>query len=499
MKKLHALIVKIEPPHWVCLILGFVILFRVPSLFEPYYYGDEMIYLTLGNALKKGLTLYSQIHDNKPPLLYLLGALAGNLFWFKAILMFWMLATIIIFWHLTKELFAKNDLGQKIAVVFFAIFTTIPLLEGNIVNSELFLIGPIILGILILIKNTSVASSLKSYKAIFLAGVSFAVAVLFKVPAIFDLPVVVIFWLITTKDAKNLIDIIKKTLVLALGFVFPIVLTLIWYFFKGALTDYIKAAFLENIGYLSSWNRSNVSNVSFVTKNGPLIIRAGVVVIGLIILRLYQSKLSRTFLIATIWLLTSLFAVTLSERPYPHYLIQAIPAISILVAILVSSKKFEQVLVVIPLTLAIFVPVYYHFWLYPTTSYYQRFLQYSLHQTTKDEYLTKFNPAIPQNYKLATSIQNLSMPNDKVFVWGNDAPTIYALARRLPPIKYVADYHITDFSSFDETLKTLKSNPPTLVVILPSSPTFPDLKTFLTSKYIEINTLGGEIWHLPTN
>jgi len=127
MKSLDKMLAKIEPPNWVTIILGFVLLARIPTFFEPYFYGDEMIYLTLGNAIRKGLTLYSQIHDNKPPLLYFTAAIAGNLFWFKAILAFWMLGTIVIFWHLTKTLFEKNEKMQQISVVVFAILTTFPL------------------------------------------------------------------------------------------------------------------------------------------------------------------------------------------------------------------------------------------------------------------------------------------------------------------------------------------------------------------------------------
>jgi len=41
-------------------------------------YADEDIYLTLGQGLKKGLVFYRDIHDNKPPLLYVMAAVAGN-------------------------------------------------------------------------------------------------------------------------------------------------------------------------------------------------------------------------------------------------------------------------------------------------------------------------------------------------------------------------------------------------------------------------------------
>src|SRR5258708_3628009 len=348
MKSLHKLITKIEPSTWVLAIIAFIVIIRIPTFFEHYIYGDEMIYMTLGIGIRRGLTLYKQIFDNKPPLIYFTAAAAGNLFWFKAILAFWMIATTICFWHLVKNLFAENKMAQYVSVIFFAVFTTIPLFEGNIVNAELFLIGPIILGLTILLSKPT-------YRNIFISGMIFAIGALFKIPASFDVPVIVVFWFVTAEhmDFKSLFELAKKTFILAIGFSIPILFTFVLYFFRGALPDYIKAAFLQNLGYISSWNGG--PQQSFVVKHASLLIRAGIVLIGFILLRIKSGKLSKPFLIATIWLLTSLFAVTLSERPYPHYMIQAIPAISILVGLLVTSPKFEQVLTIIPLSIAIFV------------------------------------------------------------------------------------------------------------------------------------------------
>src|SRR6266404_5799947 len=247
MKSLHRFITKIEPPNWVLGIIAFIVLFRIPSFFEPYYYGDEMIYTTLGLGIRRGLTLYSQIFDNKPPLIYMIAAIAGNLFWFKAILAFWMIATTICFWHLMKNIFKTNKSAQRVSVLVFAIFTTIPLFEGNIVNAELFLIGPVILALTILLTHPSVRN-------IFLAGICLGIAALFKIPAAFDAPVIVVFWFVTLDkvNIKSLLDLVKKTLILISGFAIPIALSFIWYFAKGAGKEYLTAAFLQNLGYISS-------------------------------------------------------------------------------------------------------------------------------------------------------------------------------------------------------------------------------------------------------
>ena len=99
---------------------------RLPSLFEPYWYGDENIYLVMGQALRKGLVFYKEIHDNKPPLLYLLAALAGNVFSFRFILLLWHLATIYFFFKLSHLLFKKEKIAFILTLIF-TVFSTIPL------------------------------------------------------------------------------------------------------------------------------------------------------------------------------------------------------------------------------------------------------------------------------------------------------------------------------------------------------------------------------------
>ena len=481
---------KLHTPTWLFILLIIVFVFRIPSFFEPYSYGDEMIYLTLGHAIRQGIPLYSGVHDNKPPLLYIMAAIAGSLFWFKAILTLWMLVTIFIFWKLTEVLFPKNLRAQQFATIIFAILTTIPLLEGNIVNAELFMIGPTILGFFILLSRKL------SSKSLFFAGTLFSVATLFKVPASFDIPAIVFFWLATNKlNAKNLKLTFKSTIILGLGFVTPILLTFIWYFLQDAFSQYLVAAFLQNVGYLSSWRPGDVQE-PFLVRNLPLLIRVGVVVVGLLTLYKVRKQISPPFIIATVWLLLSLFAVTLSERPYPHYLIQSIPAVSILMGILFTHQNKEQVFTIIPLTLAIFVPYYFNFWRYPTLPYYVRFVRFVAGSLSRDEYINSYGSHVPTNYKIAEYLLSVTKKDEKIFVWGESSP-IYALTRRLPPTKYVADYHIRDFSTPYETVTALSRKMPSFIVILPNAPIFPELETFLSRNYGLTETIdGATIWKL---
>ena len=482
---------KFHTPTWLFFVLSIVFILRIPSFFEPYSYGDEMIYLTLGEAIRRGIPLYSGIHDNKPPLLYIIAAISGSLFWFKAILAIWNILTIFLFWKLVQALFPKRIRLHKVVTSIFAILTTIPLLEGNIVNAELFMIGTTIAAFLVLLTRKL------NFKNLFFAGMLFSFSALFKIPAAFDLPVIIFAWLIFMKKTarKDILKIGVSSLFLIAGFLTPILITFVWYYLRGAFNQYLVAAFLQNVGYLSSWRPSDVEK-SFLVRNAPLLQRILVVLLGMVILYWKRGKLSQQFIFTTLWLLFSLFAVTLSERPYPHYLLQSVGPISILLGLLFSNKNYEQVLVIIPLTLAFFVPVYYKFWYYPTTTYYARFVKLSIGKITKEEYLSTFGNQVPRNYKIANYIISSSRPDDKIFVWGDSSP-IYALARRLPPGKYVADYHIKDFSSPAETAAILTLEMPSFIVILPASQEFPEIKNLLFKNYGKVEEVeGAQIWKL---
>lgn len=480
---------KLHLPHWLTILLVVIAILRIPSFFEPFSYGDEMIYLTLGEAVRQGKVLYLDIHDNKPPLLYLIAAVAGNVFWFKAILAAWSLITIVLFWKLAEVLFPKRAKLQKVATVIFALLTTLPLLEGNIANAEVFMIGPIIAAFLILLKSKL------NFKNVFVAGLLFSVATLFKVPAAFDLPAIVLFWLIVGGiKIKNLKKVVKNTFYLALGFSLPIAITFVWYWFRGGFQEYLVAGFLQNVGYLSSFRPGDVRE-PFIVRNMPLLVRGGLTALGIGVVAIYAKKLSKQFVFLTLWLLLTLFAVALPERPYPHYLIQSVAPIAFMFAILFTKKDLEQSLAIIPLAIAFIVPVYFKFWYYPTASYYVRFIKLATGTITRQDYLASFGGHIIRSYEIADFISKSTKKTDGVFVWGPDSSLIYALSRRLPPIKYVAQYHISDFSSSEEVFNNLQKNPPKIIVLLPKSPEFPEIVALLRESYIQIQDFEGvDIW-----
>lgn len=450
-----------------------------------------MIYLTLGEAIKQGLRLYSDIHDNKPPLIYVTAAISGNLFWFKTILALWSLGTIYVFWRLTETLYPKNNKLQKTACIVFAVITTTPIFEGQIANAENFMIGPIILAFYMLIKQKNTSFNLLA------AGSLLSMATLYKIPAAFDVLAIIFYWLYSQKriNLASLTKLFGKTSILAAGFIIPITITFIFSYTNHSLQDYFSAAFLQNIGYLSSWRSGVNENVTTFQKNFPLLLRlAFLILLGVVLF--WKRKLSKKFTFISFWLFLTLFAATLSERPYPHYLLQSSAPISILLANIFATKNKEQAYSILPLLFVFLVLYQFKFWYYNPIEYYTSFAKLVTHKATNSEYLKSFGNEVERNYIISKYIAKLTDPKDRVFVWGDSAP-IYALSKRLPPIKYVAGYHIKDFSSEQEVLDKLNQQKPTLIVVLPDSDPPESLSFFIKSNYALLMSIeGSQIYKL---
>src|SRR3990167_11223703 len=119
-------------------------LLRFPSIFEPYWYGDEGIYQVIGVALREGRVLYSEIWDNKPPILYLIYAIfSGEQFYVRLASLIVGIGTIVVFYYLAIKIF-KNLYSIYFSTAFFALMFSLPVLEGNIANAENFMLLPVI-------------------------------------------------------------------------------------------------------------------------------------------------------------------------------------------------------------------------------------------------------------------------------------------------------------------------------------------------------------------
>ena len=473
------------------ILLFIVLLLRLPSLFEPFWYGDEGIYLTLGQSVRQGQTLYRDIHDNKPPLLYWLAGVAGTVFWFRFILLVWMIGTTIALFRLAQKFFKSSRLVLFLTALF-VFLTSSPLFEGTITNAEHFFIGLVILGVYFFL-----------VKQFWRSGLIIGLAFLFKSPPLFDWLALVAFSFLAVGfvgDKKNLSSKIKERLPLAIGFLIPTLLTFIFYALKpDALFYYWESAWWQNLPYLSSWGGQErvglLSNQLF--WRGIILV---IILVGVFLKRQFFLK-KKNFLLVFLWLALAIFGAFLSSRPYPHYLLQVAAPLLIIFGFLVSfvgQKKFYGYFLagLAPVVLLVTGFFYYHFYTHKVVAYYQNFAQFVLGQKEKEAYFNWFDDNTWRNYQAVEFINDILPWGEKIFVWGNE-PHLYALSRRVPVGRYTVAYHIRDFDRHQEVLTAIVNNPPKIIVYDQSYHyPFGQLLVFLNKNYRLIEQSGSlEIWY----
>ena len=467
---------------WIALVLIFLLL-RVPSLFEPYWYGDEGIYLVLGQAIRKGVHLYSQIHDNKPPTLYYLAALGQTVFGFRLLLMIFMAPTIYFFNRLSK--FFLSEKSSQIATFIFLILTSIPLFEGNIANAEVFMLLPTIVGVWFLTKVRP------NIDHLVLAGLLLGLAFTIKIPVAIEFVFLCIWLFIDDSDLfKKTFFKIKNIVIFGLAFLLPIILWTIYFYFQGAIKQFLVASLFQNFGYLSSWSTGTQSSS---VSSGGVVTRFLILLLSwaLIFFLKYKKTISRNFSFLLFWFSATIFGSLLSGRPYPHYLIQVLPPLTLIIVELLDFKnRKNQILSACSIFIFALVVFKFNFYFYPVFKYYSNFYSHAVGLKSTSDYRSCFGSQINDIYKVSGYLKSNTSSADKIFVWG-DQPYIYALSDRLPSSKYTVAYHIADFNGYDSTMDKIKANLPKFIVYYQmSGRSFPALDNFIDNYYYAVEVFG---------
>ncbi|MBI2034440.1 MAG: glycosyltransferase family 39 protein [Candidatus Levybacteria bacterium] len=444
----------------------FFFLFRLPSLIEPYWYGDEGIYQVVGSALKDGRVLYRDIWDNKPPLLYVMHAIFGpDQYSVRLVSLLFGMGAVIAIFYLAKQLFkdcAKQFQISVISTALFAFLFSIPFLEGNIANAENFMLLPIIIAALLIIS-----------RFYFLAGFILGIALLFKIVAVFDIAAFVTFITIS----KTLVAKQNKgfaVVSLLSGSALPFVGAVIYFWMQNALGTFFEATFFQNVSYVGYKNKFFISQGLLITKTILLSLAVGAVV-------LKRKILSEPVIFVFLWLFFSLFNAFFSQRPYTHYVIVLLPSLSLAAGIIFFLKKNRNIKIII-VAIAFIITIVQFKLTHPQKmlAYYQNFIEFITHEKSVEEYLGFFDSNTPRDYFVSYYLRTHTKKEDAVFIWGNSAQ-IYTLADKLPPGKYTVAYHISNKSARSETEQSMMVKKPRYVVVLPDSP-FPFYLTNYTEK-----------------
>ncbi len=444
------------------LVLLAIFLLRLPSFFEPHWYGDEEIYLAIGQAVRRGAVLYRDIWDNKTPLLYWIYALSPTLLWAKLIATAAVLGTVG----------AMYKLGGKWVALAVGILLSLPFLEGNIANAELYFTFLI----------ATAAVLIFSEKKPFLVGLLMAGAFLLKVPAVFDF----VGLLLAIFSLKKL----RYFFVVGVGFALPVISVFGYMYANNALADFMTAAFFQNASYVS------IDAGPFSKLSNPLFIRALLLLLISFILSVLfiKKKISREFFIVTLWFAFSLYGALLSNRPYRHYLLQIVPPTTLLLWYVVTN--FKKYFLVLPALLGIGIYLGKMFtgsFALDTLAYYKNFYAYASERISWKVYANNFDGHTLDNYRAAKFIQEKTAKDDPIFVWG-DVASIYDLANRPAATKFIQAHHLStvDPKNYDLIMARLtKYQPKIIVTVKPEQFSFGKLDSFLRTNYRIVANYGN--------
>lgn len=472
----------------------FLVLSRIPSLFEAWWYGDENIYMAVGQALASGRWLYLEAWDNKPPFIYLVYAfsytLFGNLLWpLRLFNVFLALVEILTFFLITRKVFGFSSQIVLWSTGILTLFLAVGL-EGTIFNAENIFVPLIWLGFLL--NSWQLSKHLQAEKIswiwLSIGSLAWSLAAFTKVQAILEvgmlgLIMIIIFWKHYFESHKISLGWWQDTFfwkffgLIGLFISVPYILLFVTYGLVGEM----HTLFFSLLGFGSDYIESGKDPILF---GFSLSFISGVVLRGVCLLTVltwssilfFKGQLSQNWFVILNWLAIGIFASLLSERNYPHYLLQVLP-----ILILAGMASFDFLTnqainiihrishgVVVVLLMQTFLTTFTggnFVWNYfSPVHYFYGFTQVLIGGQSLSEWQNGYDYGMVSNQSvLAHKIQNLTSYNDKIFIVAN-RPELYFLSNRLNGHRFIADYHFS-LAEVGEVYTVLVENDVKLIII----------------------------------
>lgn len=473
------------------LILFLTFLLRFPSLYEPFWYGDEGIFAAVATNLNQGGVLYQTAWDNKPPMIFLTYA---SIFKLLGVSMFSLrLVTIVVVLATSAAIYeiANHLIGQRralIASLVFGILSSLRIVEGNLSLTEVFMILPISLAMMFVIVRKF------DYLSVFSAGFLIAVASLYKQVGVLEAAALGIFLFLYS---KNSFEFIKKGVVLSLGFSIPFTVTISYFAQNGILNDYLFAAyFYYQIYFEESPQRALLINV---LKLLPIL-----AAVSFGVLKKLRGK-AEVFHLVFLWCAFSFLGSYFSGRAYGHYLVQVLPALSILVASISFKIKMNGARVAF--FTFFFVPLIILTQLLFTDflsggpinqiKYYKNFVGFASGSKSTADYNNFFDGNVNRVVTISDFFNTRKNFDGSAYIWG-DLPWLYAAGNLENPVRYVTSFHVFGVPTGKaEVITSLAARPPTYIIKTPQSiGYFAELEKLLAEKYTLVSNVESVQVHM---
>ena len=327
------MLTKIKENKKPIFIVMFILLALLP--FFLYLRGslgvDESGYMFIGNSILHDSIVYKDYGTNKLPGIHFLLAFVFSIFgksFYAAravTFMFNALSAVILF-SLGRRLWNKET--GMLSSILFLIGISIPAYQGYYAMTEPFMVFFGLLGILLFFNFKS-----EHWIYLTLAGFLIGVSTLFKQSGVLFLAAIFIFyilklWIPENRTKGYLKDSIKSLFLIGSGFIIPIIIVLVYFWYMNALGSLVYCVFSS----YSHFGRSfYLSNIFYQFISYSIIWVLSFVSILFISYEFITKKSKDAELFTVIWLLVSLYPLTI--RQYGHYVIQIVPPACLLASI----------------------------------------------------------------------------------------------------------------------------------------------------------------------
>jgi 4-amino-4-deoxy-L-arabinose transferase-like glycosyltransferase len=416
--------------HFQFLALSLVlltVLTRLPSLVHPQPIDDEEVYSIVANEIVDGGRPYIDAVERKPPLLFWTYAAvfkaAGKFNWhaLHAFALVWVLATMAGLYVIGRELFDRAS--GLIAALLYSIFQPWATWKDLGFNGEVLMNLPIVWAWAIGLRK----SSSKLRPDLLAAGTLLAAGFLLKQPAaIAAVPLGIFLLLPSYRASRNLTKAVSliHAAMLTVGFFATLGVVALVLRAQGILREAFYWTITDHTVPYVFWLKGIGLTLGFIGACLPLVLGAamsrrdvGGVWSG--------QTAERTALFG--WVIASAIGASAGARFYEHYYIQLMPPLALLAA-----------------------PHYARIWSGQT-----RPRHWLLRPAVTSVWLTltvvAFSIAhwlglVSQRESSGTAryLSEHSSPNDRIFVWGQQA-RIYLQAQRRPACRYITTFPLTGY------------------------------------------------------
>lgn len=430
---------------------------RLGGVLEPMG-PDQGVYATIGWGLGRGLTLYRDLWEQKPPAIYLTYRAAFAVFGTRVPSIFWLdliaaIVTAAFLFDLTRRLRGVSFAALTLVVFAFASlpaarFTLGGFLERSV--SETF-ITPLAAGAawaaIVGLDQPSVGWPL-------LAGVLVGFAGCFKQTALIYWPAMAV-WTWTATDLRRAI---RFAVWAGVGAAIMPAILIAWLAAHGALGDAWVALVEFNVAYLrlggiglsGTLNRFAHELWLHLKTDEVWAVGSFAAVVGAVsVLRLRASPAARIPWLGILWLAAGLIAVVANgPRLFPTYFMPSLVPLSLLSAWLIDqavAAPSRRPVAVAALALFIGLMLVRSGSIPRAASMIAWDARYASGTLDRDAYLSRFRSREAQSFsaednaQLADYVRTHTLAADRIFVFGMSAGT-YFLSGRLPASRFLWAY-----------------------------------------------------------